>query len=162
MKFRWKAPRSLANANNLRILIKVNKIRKLHLALNLMYLSFFLLTRNSCINKRRNLKCRSCKCFRHFPLNLGFGNFRKDYGKHYSALVGLWYHRHTVHDEILPKKATCELKECQVLHWKKHPMLCSFIEITLQHGCSSVKLLRIFRTPFLKNTSGWLLLLVYL
>ena len=32
-----------------------------------------------------------------------------------------------------------------------------FIEITLQHGCSPVKLLHIFRTPFIKNTSGWLL-----
>ena len=29
-----------------------------------------------------------------------------------------------------------------------------FIEITLQHGCSHVNLLDIFRTPFLKNTSG--------
>ena len=28
----------------------------------------------------------------------------------------------------------------------------------LRHGCSSVNLLRIFRTPFLKNTSGRLLL----
>ena len=32
-----------------------------------------------------------------------------------------------------------------------------FIEITLQHGCSPVNLLHIFRTPFLKNTS-WRLL----
>ena len=30
--------------------------------------------------------------------------------------------------------------------------------ITLQHGCSPVNFLHIFRTPFLKNTSGWLLL----
>ena len=28
----------------------------------------------------------------------------------------------------------------------------------LRHGCSPVKLLHIFRTPFPKNTSGWLLL----
>ena len=34
----------------------------------------------------------------------------------------------------------------------------NFIEITLRHGCSSVNLLHIFRAPFLKNTSGWLLL----
>ena len=34
----------------------------------------------------------------------------------------------------------------------------NFIEITLQHGCSPVNLLYIFRTPFSKNTSGWLLL----
>ena len=34
----------------------------------------------------------------------------------------------------------------------------NFVEITLWHGCSSVNLLHIFRTSFLKNTSGWLLL----
>ena len=32
------------------------------------------------------------------------------------------------------------------------------IEITFRHECSPVNLLHIFRTPFLKNTSGWLLL----
>ena len=37
-------------------------------------------------------------------------------------------------------------------------LLCNFIEITLWHGCSPVNLLHIFRTPFLKNTSGGLLL----
>ena len=37
-------------------------------------------------------------------------------------------------------------------------LLSSFIEIALWHGCSRVNLLHIFRTPFLKNTSGWLLL----
>ena len=35
-----------------------------------------------------------------------------------------------------------------------------FIEITLQHGCSPVNLLHIFRIPFPKNTSGWLLLML--
>ena len=34
----------------------------------------------------------------------------------------------------------------------------NFIEITLWHGCSPVNYLHIFRTPFLKNISGWLLL----
>ena len=34
----------------------------------------------------------------------------------------------------------------------------NFTEITLRHGCSPVNLLYIFRIPFLKNTSGWLLL----
>ena len=34
----------------------------------------------------------------------------------------------------------------------------NFIEITLRHGCSLVYLLHIFRTPFTKNPSGWLLL----
>ena len=37
-------------------------------------------------------------------------------------------------------------------------LLCNFIEITLRHGFSPVNLLHIFRTPFLKNISGWLLL----
>ena len=34
----------------------------------------------------------------------------------------------------------------------------NFIEIALRHGCSPVNLLHIFKTPFLKNTSGRLLL----
>ena len=34
----------------------------------------------------------------------------------------------------------------------------NFIEITLRHRCSVVNLQHIFRTPFPKNTSGWLLL----
>ena len=37
-------------------------------------------------------------------------------------------------------------------------LLCSFIEITLRHGCPPVNLPHIFRTPFSKNTSGWLFL----
>ena len=36
--------------------------------------------------------------------------------------------------------------------------LCNFIKITLQHGCSPVNFLHIFRTAFPKNTSGGLLL----
>ena len=36
----------------------------------------------------------------------------------------------------------------------------TLIEITLQHGCSPVNLQHIFRSPFRKNTSGWLLLLI--
>ena len=35
-------------------------------------------------------------------------------------------------------------------------LVCNFIEITFRHGCSPVNLLHIFRTPFIKNTSGWL------
>ena len=37
------------------------------------------------------------------------------------------------------------------LHW-------NFIEIALRHGCSPANLLHIFRTPFSRKTSGWLLL----
>ena len=36
--------------------------------------------------------------------------------------------------------------------------ICNFIEIALRYGCSPVNLLHIFRTPFLKDTSGCLLL----
>ena len=39
-------------------------------------------------------------------------------------------------------------------------LLCNFIEITLRHGYSPLHLLHIFRIPFLKNTSGWLLLTI--
>ena len=34
----------------------------------------------------------------------------------------------------------------------------NFIEIALRYGCSAENLLHIFRTPFPRNTSGWLLL----
>ena len=37
----------------------------------------------------------------------------------------------------------------------------NFIEITLRHGCSPVNVLHIFRTPFPRNTSEWLLLNVF-
>ena len=37
-------------------------------------------------------------------------------------------------------------------------LLCNFIQIALQYGCSPVDFLHIFGTPFSKNTSGWLLL----
>ena len=39
-------------------------------------------------------------------------------------------------------------------------LLCNFIKITLRHGCSPVNLLHIFRTPFLRNTSEWVLLYI--
>ena len=35
------------------------------------------------------------------------------------------------------------------------------LNTTLLHGSSPVNLLHIFRTPFLRNTSGWLLLKMY-
>ena len=36
----------------------------------------------------------------------------------------------------------------------------NFIEIALRHGCSPLKLLQIFRTPFPKDTYRQLLLLI--
>ena len=40
-------------------------------------------------------------------------------------------------------------------------LLCNFIEIALRHGCSTVNVLHIFRTPFPQNSFGgiWILLL---
>ena len=46
----------------------------------------------------------------------------------------------------------------QKCDFNKVAMQSNFIEIALRHGCSSVNLLHIFRTPFLKNLSGRLLL----
>ena len=43
-------------------------------------------------------------------------------------------------------------------HCDFNKIACSFHEIALRHGCSPVNLLHIFRTPFLTNTSGGLLL----
>ena len=37
----------------------------------------------------------------------------------------------------------------------------NFIEIALRHGCFPVNLMYIFRVPFLKSTSGWLLLIFF-
>ena len=42
--------------------------------------------------------------------------------------------------------------------YRRIPMLCNFIEITVWHGCSPVNLLHISKTPFYRNTSGELLL----
>ena len=38
--------------------------------------------------------------------------------------------------------------------------ICNFIEIALRHGRSPVNLQHIFRTPFPRNTSEWLLLIL--
>ena len=67
------------------------------------------------------------------------------------------------HPEVFCEKGV--LKLCSKITGE-HPcwsvismkLLCNLIEITLRHGCSPVDLLHIFRTPFPRNTSGWLLL----
>ena len=64
--------------------------------------------------------------------------------------------------EVFLKKGV--LKICSKFTWE-HPcwsvisikLQSNFIEIALQHGCSPVNLLYIFRIPSLKNTSGQLL-----
>ena len=57
------------------------------------------------------------------------------------------------HPEVFLVKGV--LKICHKFKGE-HP--CNFIEIALRHGCSPVNLRHIFRTPFSKNTSRWLLL----
>ena len=67
------------------------------------------------------------------------------------------------HQEVLLRKSV--LKICSKFT-RDHPcrtpisvkLLCNFIEIALRHGCSPVNLLHIFRIPFPRNTSVWLLL----
>ena len=67
------------------------------------------------------------------------------------------------HPDVFLRKGF--LKTCSKIT-REHPcrgvisikLLCNFIEIALRHWCSPVNLLHIFRTPFPKNTSGWLLL----
>ena len=49
------------------------------------------------------------------------------------------------------------LTHLQFASFRKQPAS-NFIEIALRHWCSPVNLLHIFRTPFPKNSSGWLLL----
>ena len=44
-----------------------------------------------------------------------------------------------------------DLKICNKIYSRTPKLFCNFIEITLQHGCSPVNLLHIFRTPFSKK-----------
>ena len=53
----------------------------------------------------------------------------------------------------------CECEKCRSVISTK--LLCNFIEITLRHRCSPLNLLHIFRTPFPRNTSEWLLLVIF-
>ena len=39
-------------------------------------------------------------------------------------------------------------------------LLCNFVEITLRHGCPPINLLHLSRTPFPRNTSRWLVLVL--
>ena len=68
------------------------------------------------------------------------------------------------HPEVFIRKRCSENKQQM---YRRTPMpKCDFnkvalqlyIEITLSHRCSAVNSLHFFRTPFLENTSGWLLL----
>ena len=61
--------------------------------------------------------------------------------------------------------AKCVQKICSKLNGEHRcrsaisiKLLCNFIKITLPNGHSPVNVLHLFRMPFPKNTSGWLLL----
>ena len=80
-------------------------------------------------------------------------------------LWNLWnfYKHHKQPPKGVPRKSV--LKICSKFIGE-HPcrsaisikLLCNFIEIAFRQWCSPVNLLYIFKTPFPKNTSGWLLL----
>ena len=71
------------------------------------------------------------------------------------------------HPEVFLEKDV--LKTCSKFT-EEHPcrsailikLLCNFIEIAFRHRYSPANLQHIFRTAFLKNTSGWLLLEIIL
>ena len=56
---------------------------------------------------------------------------------------------------VLRKKCS---ENMQLIYGLYVKLQSNFIEITLQHECSPVNLLHIFRAPFFRNTSGGLLL----
>ena len=79
----------------------------------------------------------------------------------WNLFVKLWATVRSSHSEVFLGKSV--LKMCSKFTGE-HPcksmisIKCNFIEIALRHGCSPLNLRHIFRTPFSRNTSGWLLL----
>ena len=84
------------------------------------------------------------------------------YCQSWNSLIELWRFRSSRPEVFLIKGV---LKICSKFIGE-HPcrsviskrLQSNFVEVTLRHGCSPVNLLHIFRAPFLKNTSGRLLL----
>ena len=76
-----------------------------------------------------------------------------------------WYSRSSRPEVLLGKGA---LKICSKFT-EEHPcrsaisirLQSNFSKITFRHGCSPVYLLHIFKIPFPKNTSGWVLLVLF-
>ena len=58
---------------------------------------------------------------------------------------------------VLRKRCSKNMQQIYRTPWQ---VAFNFIEIALWHGCSQVNLLHIFRTPFPKNTSGGLFLVL--
>ena len=91
----------------------------------------------------------------------------------FDKCISFWYLKHA--SNVLLKKnqkqpskvffGKCVLKICSKFTGE-HPcrsaiskkLPSNFVEIAFWYGCSPVNLLHIFRTPFYKNTSEWLLL----
>ena len=76
----------------------------------------------------------------------------------------VWYTLRSSHPEVFLTKGSLEIYS---KFTEEHPyrsvisikLLCNFIEVTLpDNRCSLVNLQHIFRTPFSKKTSGWVLL----
>ena len=84
-----------------------------------------------------------------------------DYSVYYILLHVVLYFQKQSPRCVLSKRCS---KNMQQIYRGKLLLKCdlnlqsNFIEITLRHRCSPVNLLHIFKTPFSKNTSGWLLL----
>ena len=66
------------------------------------------------------------------------------------------------HQEVFLRKGVLKIcskfrgeHSCRSASWIK--LQSNFIELIPRHGCSPVNVLHIFKTPFLRNTFGWLL-----
>ena len=87
----------------------------------------------------------------------------KKYKIEYTVKLVQYMKLRSSHPEVFLEKGV--LKICSKFTGKRPcqsavsiKFLCKFIEIALWHWCSPVNLLHIFRTPFLKNTTGRLFL----
>ena len=76
--------------------------------------------------------------------------------KNLSIITQFWYWSLTLF--TYKKMVYFNMLKCDFRSVISIKLLCNFMEIGLRHGCSPVNVLHIFRTTFLKNTSGWLLL----
>ena len=137
----------------------------------LIFSAFTALLQNFLINNLSYKYFRSmfswsfCWCF--LLLNLfHFENWEIIFYSQQNYFLNIWcWHYRSSHPPVF-------LAKCVLKIWIKftgeYPcwdaisikLLCNFIEIALQHGCSPVNLLHIFRAPFYKNTYGRLLLAV--
>ena len=114
-----------------------------------------------------------CDCFKYSALlNQTFTWLKPIQTKnHFVILEFLYTHNEVAYfEELQEQPLRCVLRkrcsENMQQIYRRQPcrsaisikLLCKFIEIELQHGCSSVNFLHIFGRPFPRNTSGWLLL----